>query len=111
MSFPIEVRFTKGDDAFLSTAHGRDTCYVAVHMFRGVPYEPYFRAVEAAMGELDGRPHWKLYFRTADDLQPAYPEWERFLAVRRRLDPEGNLQERLPGSRLGSFLAGDGWCI
>src|SRR5713226_3814558 len=35
VSFPVEVRFTAPDDIPLSTAYGRDTCYVAVHMARG----------------------------------------------------------------------------
>jgi L-gulono-1,4-lactone dehydrogenase len=90
VSFPIEVRFVAPDDIPLSTASGRDTCYVAVHMARGVPYEEYFRGVEAVMDGLDGRPHWgKLHFQTAATLAPRYPEWERFQAVRRKLDPEG----------------------
>jgi hypothetical protein len=33
--FPMEVRFVAADDAFLSPAHGRETCYVAVHIVRG----------------------------------------------------------------------------
>jgi L-gulonolactone oxidase len=90
VSFPIEVRFVAPDDIPLSTASGRDTCYVAVHMARGVPYDEYFRGVEAVMDGLDGRPHWgKLHFQTAATLAPRYPEWERFQAVRRKLDPEG----------------------
>ena len=90
VSFPIEVRFVAPDDIPLSTAYGRDTCYVAVHMARGVPYEEYFRGVEAVMDGLDGRPHWgKLHFQTATTLAPRYPEWERFQAVRRKLDPDG----------------------
>src|SRR5205823_10814876 len=65
--FPVEVRFVAPDDAFLSTAYGRETAYVAVHMFRGMEWEPYFRAVEEVMGELDGRPHWgKRHFQTAE---------------------------------------------
>jgi FAD-linked oxidoreductase len=92
VSFPIEVRFVAPDDIPLSTAYGRDTCYVAVHLARGVPYEEYFRGVEAVMDALDGRPHWgKLHFQTAATLAPRYPEWERFQAVRRKLDPEGRL--------------------
>jgi FAD-linked oxidoreductase len=88
--FPIEVRTVAADDALLSTAAGRDSGYVAVHMYRGMAYEPYFRAVEAIMGELDGRPHWgKRHFQSAATLRPRYPEWDRFQAVRRRLDPEG----------------------
>lgn len=86
--FPIEARFVAGDDAFLSPAGGRDTAYVAAHMYEGMPWEPYLRAVEEIMRPLGGRPHWgKRHFRTAEDLRPAYPEWDRFQAVRDRLDP------------------------
>jgi L-gulono-1,4-lactone dehydrogenase len=88
--FPIEVRTVAGDDALISTATGRDSGFVAVHMYRGMAWEPYFRAVEAAMTELGGRPHWgKRHFQTAATLRPRYPAWDRFQAVRRRLDPEG----------------------
>ncbi len=88
--FPIEVRTVAADDALLSTAAGRDSGFVAVHMFEGMAWEPYFRAVEAIMDELGGRPHWgKRHFQTAATLRERYPEWERFQAVRRRLDPEG----------------------
>ena len=90
ISFPVEVRFTAGDDIPLSTAHGSERCYIAVHVYRGMPYEQYFRGVESIMQSVGGRPHWgKLHFRTADDLAPVYPEWERFQAVRRKLDPDG----------------------
>jgi L-gulonolactone oxidase len=88
--FPVECRFTAADDAFLSTASGRDTCYVAVHMFRGMEWRPYFRAVEELMDGLDGRPHWgKRHSRTAARLREVYPDWDRFQAVRARLDPGG----------------------
>jgi FAD-linked oxidoreductase len=88
--FPIEARTVAPDDAFLSTAGGRDSGFVAVHMYEGMEWQPYFRAVEAIMDELDGRPHWgKRHFQTAATLRPRYPEWERFAAVRARLDPEG----------------------
>jgi L-gulono-1,4-lactone dehydrogenase len=88
--FPIEVRFVAADDALLSPAHGRDTCYLAIHMFEGMEWEPLFRAVEEVLVGFDGRPHWgKRHFRTAASLAPLYPEWDRFAAVRRRLDPEG----------------------
>jgi L-gulonolactone oxidase len=87
---PIEVRFVAPDDALLSPAGGRDTCYVAVHMCSGMEWERYFRAIEDVMDGFDGRPHWgKRHFQTAATLAPRYPEWERFQAVRRRLDPDG----------------------
>ena len=88
--FPIEVRFVAPDDAFLSPAGGRETCYIAVHMYRGMEWEPYFRAVEQVMDGFEGRPHWgKRHFQTAATLAGRYPEWDRFQAVRRRLDPDG----------------------
>ncbi len=88
--FPIEVRFVAPDDALLSPAGGRETCYIAVHMYRGMEWAPYFRAVEDVMNGFEGRPHWgKRHFQTAATLAPRYPEWDRFQAVRRRLDPDG----------------------
>jgi L-gulonolactone oxidase len=90
VSMPYEVRFTKGDDACLSTAAGRDTCYIAVHQYRGMDFEAYFRGVERIMDDYDGRPHWgKRHFQTAETLAPRYPEWDAFRAARRRLDPDG----------------------
>ena len=90
VNFPIEVRFVAGDDAYISPAAGRETAYVAVHTFRGMPWEPYFRAVESIADAHDGRPHWgKRHFQTAATLAPRYPGWERFQAIRRELDPDG----------------------
>ncbi len=88
ISFPVEVRAVAADDIPLSPAYGRETGYIAVHVFNKFQYEPYFREVEAIMDAHDGRPHWgKLHFQTAETLRPRYPMWDRFLAVRDRLDP------------------------
>jgi L-gulonolactone oxidase len=88
--FPIEARWVAADDAFLSPATGRDTCYIAVHMYAGMPWEPLFRAVEEIFEDYGGRPHWgKRHFQTAETLRHRYPEWDRFATVRKRLDPDG----------------------
>ncbi len=90
LNFPVEVRFAAGDDIPLSPAYGRETCYIAVHVYRGEPYETYFRGVEHIMGDYGGRPHWgKLHFQTASTLAKRYPEWRRFQALRARADPTG----------------------
>ncbi len=89
VNFPMEVRFGAGDDALLSPAFERDSAYLAVHVYRGMPWEPYFRAVEAICDEHAGRPHWgKLHFQTAETLPSRYPAWDRFAAVRERCDPD-----------------------
>jgi len=93
VSFPVEVRFTAGDDIPLSTAYGGQRCYIAVHVYRGMEHEPYFRGVEAIMNDYGGRPHWgKLHYQTAATLAPRYPEWAAFQAVRARLDPDGRFR-------------------
>lgn len=90
LSFPVEVRTTAADDIPLSTAYGRDTAYIAVHVYRGTPYDEYFQGVESIMDDYDGRPHWgKLHFQNASTLAPRYPRWDEFQALRRRLDPDG----------------------
>jgi FAD-linked oxidoreductase len=90
VGFPIELRVAAGDDALLSTAHGRDTAYIAVHQYRGMEFEGYFRSVEAIMRDYGGRPHWgKRHYRTADELSDLYPGWDKFQEVRRRMDSEG----------------------
>ncbi len=89
VGFPVEVRFAAADDVWLSTAYGRETAYVAVHMYWKQDREPYFRGVEEIMRSVDGRPHWgKLHGRTAEDLRPAYPRFDDFRAVRDEHDPD-----------------------
>jgi L-gulono-1,4-lactone dehydrogenase len=89
VGFPIELRVVAPDDALLSTAYERPTAYIAVHQYVGMEFETYFRAVEAIMDEYGGRPHWgKRHYQTAATLRPRYPEWDTFLEVRERFDPE-----------------------
>jgi L-gulonolactone oxidase len=90
LPFPVEVRFLAADDVWLSTAHGRDTAYVAVHQYHRMEHEAYFSAFEAIVAEHDGRPHWgKMHSLDAARLRPLYPRFDDVLAVRRRLDPGG----------------------
>jgi L-gulono-1,4-lactone dehydrogenase len=86
--FPIEMRVTAADDAFLSPSHERGTAYIAVHQYRGMEWRPYFEAVEAIMDSYGGRPHWgKRHFQTAATLAGRYPRWADFQAARDELDP------------------------
>ncbi|GGL26874.1 D-arabinono-1,4-lactone oxidase [Planomonospora parontospora] len=89
IGFPVEVRVTPASDAWLSTAYGRDTAYLACHIYRPTPHPEYFEGVEEIMTRLGGRPHWgKLHTRDAAYLDAVYPRFADFLALRDRLDPE-----------------------
>ncbi|MFF4197066.1 D-arabinono-1,4-lactone oxidase [Nonomuraea sp. NPDC001831] len=88
ITFPVEVRVTPPSDAWLSTAYGRDSAYVACHIYRPTPNPAYFEGVEEIMNRLDGRPHWgKMHTRDAAYLRKVYPRFDDFVALRDRLDP------------------------
>lgn len=88
VAFPVEVRFSAADDIWLSHGYGRESAYIAIHQYVGMPYEPYMRAFESVATELGGRPHWgKLHWRDADSLRPVYPHFDDFSKVRDSLDP------------------------
>ncbi|GAB6927822.1 D-arabinono-1,4-lactone oxidase [Paenibacillus sp. JCM 10914] len=88
--FPVECRYAKGDDIWLSPAYGRDSAYIAIHMYRGMPHAEYFNAMERIFLRYGGRPHWgKMHSLEAAQLQEMYPMWESFQQVRHELDPDG----------------------
>jgi FAD-linked oxidoreductase len=88
--FPVEFRLVRGDDVWLSPMYGRDSALVAVHQYRDMPREDYFRMAEAVLLRHGGRPHWgKLHTQDAASLAARYPRWEDFQRVRRQLDPHG----------------------
>lgn len=89
VGFPVEVRTAPADDIPLSSAGGRDTVYLAMHLYRGTPHETYFTAAERIMTAYEGRPHWgKLHSRDAEYLAGVYPRIPEFTALRDRLDPD-----------------------
>ncbi len=91
IAVPVEVRVAAADDITLSTAFGRDTAYVAVHVPPGCPdQEAYFGTLERLAGEVGGRPHWgKLHGLDAATLRERYPHFDEFVDLRDRLDPTG----------------------
>jgi FAD-linked oxidoreductase len=89
ISVPIEVRTAPADELWLSTAYGRDTVYLAFHVFEGVNPAEYFEYAESIMVAYDGRPHWgKLHTRDHEYLASAYPRFADFLTVREKADPD-----------------------
>ncbi|WP_449280463.1 D-arabinono-1,4-lactone oxidase [Leucobacter sp.] len=89
VSFPIEVRSAGADELLLSTAHGRDSGYIAVHRYWRDRDRGYLRDAEAILAAHDGRPHWgKMHTQTAETLRERYPAFGRFAEIRNRLDPE-----------------------
>lgn len=88
--YPIEVRWVQGDDAYLSPFYKRDTTVLSVSGAPGTDYWPYLRDLDALLEDFDARPHWgKIHFLTRDRIEKMYPEYDKFVAVRREFDPDG----------------------
>lgn len=103
LNFPVEVRVTSQDDVPLSTSYGRDSAYIAVHVFKGMQFKPFFDDVEDIMRGYDSRPHWgKIHTREAPELEKLYPRFSEFLEMRNRLDPSRTFANRYTEQVFGS---------
>jgi FAD/FMN-containing dehydrogenase len=90
VAWRVLYRFVAPDDAWLSTAHGRDTVTISLHHNAGMPFDEYFNDIEPVFRSFGGRPHWgKKHSLSAKDLRPLYPQWNAFQEKRRACDPEG----------------------
>lgn len=88
--FPIEIRFVKGDDLWLSPAYKRDSVYFAVHSYIKEDFRPYFHAMEKIFKRHGGRPHWgKWHSMKREEFVNIYPKWTDFVRLRLELDPSG----------------------
>jgi FAD-linked oxidoreductase len=86
--FPIENRFVRKDDIYLSPAYGRDSAYIACHVYYKKPYQAYFQALENIFKAYEGRPHWgKIHTLEFDELEKRYPRFNDFLQHRQQQDP------------------------
>ena len=89
MFFPIEFRYVKGDDIWLSPFYQRDSVSISIHQFYKQDYHAIFNLVEPILQKYQGRPHWgKLHSMTATSLHDLYPKWDDFMALRQQLDPQ-----------------------
>ncbi|MGH8115022.1 MAG: D-arabinono-1,4-lactone oxidase, partial [Rhodanobacteraceae bacterium] len=87
---PLEVRFVKSDDLWLSPSYHRESAFIAVRQSVGMPYEDYFATIAGIFDRNEGRPHWgKMHQMTALDFAQLYPRFSDFQRLRAQLDPRG----------------------
>lgn len=92
VNFVVEVRFGAGDDAWLSPAYGRATCFLGAYIAASRDRDRFFQGFEERMLSLGGRPHWGKFFRVqGSGIRRLYPRFDDFAALRASLDPEGLL--------------------
>lgn len=87
--FPLEFRFVKGDDIWISPFYQQDSISISVHQYHKQDPRLIFDIVEPIFQKYKGRPHWgKMHSMTATQLRSLYPKWDDFLRLRQQLDPE-----------------------
>ena len=86
--FPVEVRVAAADDIWLSTAYGRDSAYVAIHQYVGLPYADVLprSSSRSPPRSADGRTGARCTLATPPTCG-AYPRFADFLRIRDSLDP------------------------
>lgn len=91
--FPLEYRYTKADDIWLSMFEGQDGCSISFHQYLDKDYKIPFSVIEPIFWKYGGRPHWgKIHTLDAKRLASLYPKhWQDFQQVRETLDPTGKM--------------------
>jgi len=90
--FPLEYRYVKGDDLWLSMCSDGDRAAISIHQDARFDYRPYFETIEPVFRKHGGRPHWgKVHNLSYAELAELYPRFQDFLDVRAALDPTGRL--------------------
>ena len=90
--FPLEFRFVKADDIWLSPFYKRDAVTISVHQYAGQDFATLFDTSESIFRRYGGRPHWgKLHSLCAKDFETNYPRWDDYRNLRRKLDAKGRL--------------------
>ena len=90
VNFIQELRFVAADDLLMSPAFGRDSCFFGAYIGACRDRERFFSGFEDIMLDLDGRPHWGKIFTVGHaEFAARLPNFERFAAIRARLDPNG----------------------
>ena len=85
---PVEVRFVRADDIWLSPCYQRDSAMISISSPKGVSYKDYFAAMAEIFDRYDGRPHWgKLHDKTSGDFAQLYPRYASFQRLREEFDP------------------------
>lgn len=89
VDFIFEVRFVKGDDAWMSPAYGGDVAQIGAYAAGTPDRAAFFDTFAEVMSPYGGRPHWgKELWVHASDVTRLFPMAERFRALRDTLDPE-----------------------
>lgn len=100
---PISIRYVGATDEYMSMTHGEPRCFAEVLTLAGAGAgAEVLAAIEPTALDHGSRPHWGQWFSAAavPRIAASYPQYARWKAVRKRLDPTGvfgnELTDKLP---------------
>ncbi|KAL7423531.1 D-arabinono-1,4-lactone oxidase [Cryptotrichosporon argae] len=104
--FPVEIRWSCADHIWLSPCYGRETVWIGVVTYRPyglpVPYRQFQERFAEICAKHGGRPHWaKTHLLRPAELRALYPEFDKFVAVIDRVDPDGILRNEYVRRHIG----------
>ena len=76
---------------YVSPAADHDVCYFSVTTDPNIDYEPFFKKYYKLLVHYGGRPHWgKINYLNKADVHALYGDnLQKFITVRKKLDPHG----------------------
>lgn len=101
---PMDVRFVKADNSWLSYAYGEDIVTMGCVCRNAAAADEYqaFKTVEEIFLKYGGRPHWGKRFAAKDkEIGEIYPKWNDFKQLRKKLDPTNKFLNNYLTSLLG----------
>merc|ERR1711871_1382022 len=98
------------DRSYLSPSYGRQTCYIAARCHISTPnYKSFFHGLEEVLHRFAGRPNFAtLHFCDVAAVRKMFPEFDRFSAIRARMDPTGMFSSTYIDHTLGAVVDIDG---
>ncbi|XP_031572370.1 L-gulonolactone oxidase-like [Actinia tenebrosa] len=97
--FPVEVRFVKSDDIYLSPCYKKDMCFINIICYRpygkDIPHDKWWSFYENLMTSVGGVPHWaKAHNLTTSHFERLYPMFRKAREICIKLDPDGTFRNQ-----------------
>jgi len=87
---PMDIRFIKADNTWLSNAYKKDTVTIGCISRNVDKAETYkaFDTMQKVFLKYEGKPHWaKIHTLNKNQLRKLYPKLNDFIELRREMDP------------------------
>jgi FAD/FMN-containing dehydrogenase len=96
INFLQEIRFSKADNFALSPSFSRDTVWIGCYNIDNFGWVELMHDFEEIGKHYNGRPHWGKEFTVNKNyLQGQYPDWSKFIALKRQFDPMGKFENKM----------------